>query len=98
MTKEERRGGIISASLKLFAEKGFYITTIPDIAEKVGMSVGNFYNYFTSKDILAKELVMYISEYLGRKIRDINEKDISTEKKFMKLYLCTLIWRMRNLK
>ncbi|PHQ57509.1 MAG: TetR family transcriptional regulator [Sulfurimonas sp.] len=85
MTKEERRGGIISASLKLFAEKGFYITTIPDIAEKVGMSVGNFYNYFTSKDILAKELVMYISEYLGRKIRDINEKDISTEKKIYEI-------------
>jgi len=85
MTKEERRGGIISASLKLFAEKGFYITTIPDIAEKVGMSVGNFYNYFRSKDILAKELVMYISEYLGRKIRDINEKDISTEKKIYEI-------------
>jgi AcrR family transcriptional regulator len=85
MTKEERRGGIISASLKLFSEKGFYITTIPDIAEKVGMSVGNFYNYFTSKDILAKELVMYISEYLGRKIRDINEKDISTEKKIYEI-------------
>ena len=85
MTKEERRGGFISASLKLFSEKGFYITTIPDIAEKVGMSVGNFYNYFTSKDILAKELVMYISEYLGRKIRDINEKDISTEKKIYEI-------------
>ncbi len=85
MSKEERRGGIISASLKLFAERGFYITTIPDIAEKVGMSVGNFYNYFTSKDILAKELVMYISEYLGRKIRDINEKDISTEEKIYEI-------------
>ncbi|MBL1244477.1 MAG: TetR/AcrR family transcriptional regulator [Sulfurimonas sp.] len=85
MTKEERRGGIISASLKLFAEKGFYITTIPDIAEKVGMSVGSFYNYFTSKDILAKELVMYISEYLGRKIRNINEKDISTERKIYEI-------------
>ena len=81
ITKEERRGGIISAALKLFSEKGFYITTIPDIAEKVGMSVGNFYNYFTSKEILAKELVMYISEYLGSQIRAINEKNISTEEK-----------------
>ncbi|SFV67160.1 transcriptional regulator, TetR family [hydrothermal vent metagenome] len=85
MSKEERRGGIISASFKLFAERGFFITTIPDIAEKVGMSVGNFYNYFTSKDILAKELVMYISEYLGHKIRDINEKDISTEEKIYEI-------------
>jgi len=81
VTKEERKTNIISAALKLFSEKGFYITTIPDIAEKVGMSVGNFYNYFTSKDILAKELVMYISEYLGESIRKINDADISTEEK-----------------
>jgi len=81
ITKEERKTGIISAALKLFSERGFYITTIPDIAEKVGMSVGNFYNYFKSKDILAKELVLYISEYIGSQIREINEKDLSTEEK-----------------
>jgi AcrR family transcriptional regulator len=81
VTKEERRDGIISVALKLFSEKGFYITTIPDIAQKVGMSVGNFYNYFTSKDILAKELVLYISDYIGSQIREINERDISTEEK-----------------
>jgi AcrR family transcriptional regulator len=81
ITKQERKDGIISAALKLFSEKGFYVTTIPDIAEKVGMSVGNFYNYFTSKDILAKELVIYISEYLGKSIRQINESEISTEQK-----------------
>ena len=81
LTKEEKKSGIISAALKLFSEKGFYITTVPDIAEKVGMSVGNFYNYFTSKDILAKELVMYISEYLGKKIQAINEQSVPTEDK-----------------
>ena len=84
ITKEERKKSIISASLKLFSERGFYITTIPDIAQKVGMSVGNFYNYFNSKDVLAKELVMYISQYLGDNIRDIM-KEISLQmKKYMK--------------
>ena len=85
VTKEERRDGIISVALKLFSEKGFYITTIPDIAQKVGMSVGNFYNYFKSKDILAKELVLYISEYIGSQIREINERDISTEEKIYEI-------------
>lgn len=84
-TKEERKNGIISAALELFSENGFYITTIPDIAKKVGMSVGNFYNYFSSKDILAKELIMYISEYLGKNIRCINESDISTQEKIEKI-------------
>ncbi len=85
VTKEEKKQGIISAALKLFSEKGFYITTIPDIADKVGMSVGNFYNYFKSKDILAKELVLYISEYLGSQIREINERDITTEQKIYEI-------------
>ncbi len=85
ITKQERKDSIISASLKLFSERGFYITTIPDIAEKVGMSVGNFYNYFTSKDVLAKELVMYISEYLGKNIREINENDTSTQEKIYQI-------------
>jgi len=85
VTKEERRDGIISVALKLFSEKGFYITTIPDIAQKVGMSVGNFYNYFKSKDILAKELVLYISDYIGSQIREINEQDITTEEKIYEI-------------
>jgi len=81
ITKAERKKGIISAALKLFSERGFYITTIPDIAEKVGMSVGNFYNYFSSKDLLAKELIRYISEYLGNNIRTINDQKIPVEAK-----------------
>jgi len=85
VTKEERKRGIISAALQLFSERGFYITTIPDIAEKVGMSVGNFYNYFQSKDILAKELILYISQYLGDQIRKINDQEISTEQKIQEI-------------
>ncbi len=81
VTKEQRKNTIISVALKLFSKNGFYMTTIPDIAQKVGMSVGNFYNYFSSKDILAKELVMYISEYLGEQIQEINKKDISSQEK-----------------
>ena len=85
ITKEKRRGGIIDIALKLFSENGFYSTTIPDIAQKAEMSVGNFYNYFKSKDILAKELVMFISSYIGDHIREINEKEITTEKKIYEI-------------
>ena len=79
--KEEKQQTIMTAALQLFSEHGFYITTIPDIAKKVGMSVGNFYNYFSSKDALAKELILYISEYLGNNIRNINESQATTEEK-----------------
>lgn len=83
--KEQKREQIMQSALELFSIKGFYNTTIPDIANSLKMSVGNMYNYFKSKDILAKEIIKYISAYLGAKLREINEQDISTEEKTRKI-------------
>ena len=83
--KQLKKEQIIQSALELFAAKGFYNTTIPDIALAVKMSVGNMYNYFTSKDVLAKEIIKYISVYLGQKLREINEEDISTKEKTRKI-------------
>jgi AcrR family transcriptional regulator len=79
--KEQKRESIMLGALKLFSKEGFYTTTIPDIARELKMSVGNMYNYFKSKDVLAKEIIKYISNYLGEEIRKINEKDISAKEK-----------------
>ena len=79
--KLQKKEQIIQSALKLFASKGFYNTTIPDIANALKMSVGNMYNYFKSKDILAKEIIGFISKYLGNKLKKINEMDISTKEK-----------------
>ena len=78
---------IMNAALELFALKGFYTTTIPDIATSLKMSVGNMYNYFKSKDILAQEIIRYISVYLGDKLKEINEQDISTKEKTKKIVI-----------
>lgn len=83
--KQLKREQIMQSALELFALKGFYSTSVPDIANSLKMSVGNLYNYFKSKDILAKEIIKYISAYLGRKIREVNEQDISTEEKTRKI-------------
>ncbi len=86
MTKKElKRESIIQASLKLFSSNGFHKTTIPDIAKVLGMSVGNLYNYFKSKDILAKEIIKYTSEILGQEIKKVNILDISSEEKIKKI-------------
>jgi AcrR family transcriptional regulator len=47
-----RRNQIIDKALKLFAEKGFSNTTIKDISEAAGTSLGLMYHYFASKDEL----------------------------------------------
>ncbi|MCK9492654.1 MAG: TetR/AcrR family transcriptional regulator [Sulfurimonas sp.] len=83
--KQLKKEQIIECALELFASRGFYSTTIPDIAKSLKMSVGNMYNYFKSKDILASEIIKYISVYLGKKLREINEEDISTKEKTRKI-------------
>ena len=83
--KQQRKNDIIECSLELFASKGFYNTTIPDIANALKMSVGNMYNYFKSKDILAKEIIKFISTYLGKELREINELNITTQEKTRKI-------------
>ena len=79
--KALKRESIIQTALQLFASQGFHKTTIPDIAKKLKMSVGNLYNYFASKDVLAKEIIKYTSEYLGAKIREVNDTDASSKEK-----------------
>ncbi len=83
--KALKRVSIIQTALQLFSANGFHKTTIPDIAKRMQMSVGNIYNYFSSKDILAREIIKYTSEALGAEIRKVNMLDISTEEKVKKI-------------
>jgi len=83
--KALKRESIIQAALQLFSVHGFHKTTIPDIAAKLQMSVGNLYNYFSSKDILAKEIIKYTSEVLGNEIRRVNMQELSSRKKIKKI-------------
>jgi len=57
--KEQRREEILSAGLDLFIRKGFTGTTVKDIADRVGMSVGLLFHYFESKEALYVELIRY---------------------------------------
>jgi AcrR family transcriptional regulator len=83
--KEERKRQIMEEALRLFSERGYYEVTIADIARELGMSVGNLYNYFSSKEALAKELLLYISKILGDEIRRINLEPISVRQKIEKI-------------
>lgn len=46
----DTRSAIVKAADKLFYEKGFEHASFTDIAEAVGISRGNFYYHFRSKD------------------------------------------------
>ncbi|NPB08157.1 MAG: TetR/AcrR family transcriptional regulator [Aquificae bacterium] len=82
--KEEKKLEIIRTACKLFAERGYHNTSVPDIAQALGMSVGNFYNYFSSKEELAREIMITASRWIGEKLRKINQEEIPTREKIRK--------------
>lgn len=50
--RSDRREAILSAAMHVFARQGFHKATMPDIAQHAGMSPGNLYRYFASKDAI----------------------------------------------
>ena len=53
---EQRRGDILDAATRVFAEKGIQSATIADITHAAGVAKGTFYLYFDSKDQLVGAL------------------------------------------
>jgi AcrR family transcriptional regulator len=51
---ERTRAAILESALSLFRERGFDATTMRDVAQRAGVSVGNAYYYFASKDNLVQ--------------------------------------------
>ncbi|MBI9019232.1 MAG: TetR/AcrR family transcriptional regulator [Phycisphaerae bacterium] len=55
--KLKHRQDIMTAALKIFAEKGFHKTTMEDVAKQADFSVGTLYNFFPSKDNLHQKIM-----------------------------------------
>jgi AcrR family transcriptional regulator len=49
---ERRRSQISDAAIKRFSRNGYYPTTIREVAEEAGVSVGMIYQYFSDKEEL----------------------------------------------
>jgi AcrR family transcriptional regulator len=52
----DKREQIMAAALDLFVERGFYGTTVPEIAERANVGAGTIYRYFDSKEALVNEI------------------------------------------
>ena len=52
-----RKNLILRAAQKLFLKKGFSSTSTREIAKGAGVSLGNLYNYFASKEEIFDELI-----------------------------------------
>ena len=52
--REDTRARIVEAALRLFEERGYEKTTMRAVATEAGVSLGNAYYYFASKDHLVQ--------------------------------------------
>ena len=56
LPSSDKREAIMAAALDLFVERGFFGTTVPEIAERADVGAGTIYRYFESKEALVNEL------------------------------------------
>lgn len=49
----DTRARIVAEADRLFYERGYEATSFADVADAVGISRGNFYHHFKSKDTLS---------------------------------------------
>ena len=71
-TYEKNKLKIERAALQLFTRKGFHGTSVREIAQKAGVSMGKLYIYYDTKEEIFIELV----NYLGGKMEVIRQKEL----------------------
>lgn len=66
---------IMAAGLKLFAQKGFALTNIKDIAQAAGISTGLIYRHFSSKEELFYKLIEDAVKELSKAVQLLDSYD-----------------------
>ncbi|MEI7033109.1 TetR/AcrR family transcriptional regulator [Streptomyces pratensis] len=72
---EQTRTLILETALRLFAERGYDRTTMRAIAQEAGVSVGNAYYYFSSKEHLVQGFYDRIAAEHAAAVRPVLEGD-----------------------
>ena len=85
--KDDVKKRIEDAALVVFATKGFAGTTMADIAREAGLSVGNIYRYYRSKDVLfysvlSPDFVCDFTSQIGMKMKTAEGVDLGEVKNF----------------
>ena len=78
---------IVDAALELFREQGYEATTMRMVAEHAGVSLGNAYYYFKSKDLLLQAFYHEVHEEFVAKARP----HLDSERKFDARLRCTML-------
>ncbi len=83
--KDKKRLHIISCAVKVFSDKGYHHTTVKDVVDQAGISVGTFYFYFKNKEDLFEEMYDTVSAEFHNMLTDAFSKfDTNLDRSFAK--------------
>lgn len=83
----DKREQIMDAALALFVERGFYGTTVPEIADRAVVGAGTIYRYFESKDALVNAIYRAEKMRFGRLVLDAFPVASPTREQFRLLWM-----------
>ena len=80
LLKPEVRNKIIESSKNEFLKYGYENASMRHIAKEAGMTVGNLYRYFDSKESINKEIVTPTLNKINDLVKKITDKKVDLEK------------------
>jgi TetR/AcrR family transcriptional regulator, fatty acid metabolism regulator protein len=86
----DKRGRILDAAIKMFAERGFHTATVAEIARAAGVADGTIYLYFKSKeDLLLRLFDEKMTELLAEAKDELSREKSAPDKlrRFIQLHL-----------
>jgi TetR/AcrR family transcriptional regulator, fatty acid metabolism regulator protein len=78
MDKYER---ILDAAIKVFAEQGYFQSTVAQIAKEAGVADGTIYLYFKNKDDILVQFYQYKTRQIFERFRDAVSRPETAEEK-----------------
>lgn len=67
---------IIDAATELFSRKGYYETSMDDVAQQAGVAKGSLYYHFKTKSQLFCETALAGLQYIADQVRNITNQDL----------------------
>ena len=81
---------ILTAALGLWAEKGYAVATMRELARRVGMGASSLYAYFASKDAIVQYLYVQLNERVRAQFREQDRGEVDVGKNLKAFLLLKL--------
>ncbi len=82
-TKASRQGTpreqVLNTAVRLFTQRGYFNTSIPDIVQESRVSTGSIYHYFGDKEGIAKALFDWLKKRIESAFADIEAQNKTSE-------------------